>query len=271
MDPRRIALALVVVGTLCLPAPLYLGAAASVAAPPQQTSQIYTATPVDVDTSAGREAVVSGHVTGVALSVHQVSERYSAGEYRAPTVTRTTLEAAMEDGSATTDDPAAMADLRAIAREYTFVYDAYSDEAEEGREGERYYRLRVRDDGSTVRATNVSLDRVANETVEQVAVDYDDLSAGERRTVDNIIANTSSDGYGGYRPRVDDPFVDRLPALVRKDGTLYSLQVFGHVDDFGPGFFGFIAGLVVAAVGGALIIVAGTAYVLLWWRDRAEG
>lgn len=248
MRLRRIALLLAVLGVLCLPAPLYLGWAADATAPPPRTSGVYAADSLDPSNATDRELIVDRHGTAVALSTHQVSRRYSAGEYRAPNVTRRTLEAAMRTGSAATGDPDARADLRRIARNYTFVYDAYDDVG--------YHRLRVSEDGSTVRAENVSVDRVANATVERAAVRYESLSPGERRTVDRVLANSSGDA-AGYRPRVDDPFVDRLPALVRTDGTLYSVHVVAHVDDFGPGFGGFVVGVGVAAVGVVLLVAAG--------------
>lgn len=260
MRLRELALALALLGLVCLPAPLYLGWAAEATAPPQKTSQVYAAQPLDPSDPTDREVIVDRHATAVALSTHQVSERYSAGEYRAPNVTRRALDAAMRTGSATVDDPDARAGLRRIARNYTFVYDAYDDAG--------YHRLRASEDGSTVRARNVSADRVANATVERAAVRYDDLSPGERRTVDRVLANSSEDDFG-YRPRVDDPFVDRLPALVHRDDTLYSVHVVGHVDDFGPGFGAFVIGLGVAAVGVVLVVAAGV--IALLARQREGG
>ncbi|MFB6130892.1 MAG: hypothetical protein ABEJ28_08740 [Salinigranum sp.] len=262
MRPRKIALLLIVLGALCLPAPAYLGWAARATAPTPQTSQVYSAEPLDLSTATDRATVVSRYGYRIALSTHRVSHRYSAGVYRAPNETRRTLEAAMENGTATTADAGARADLRSIAANYSFVYDAYAHR-------EQYYRLRVSDDGSEVRTRPVSRDRVANATVDRVAVRYADLSPGERRTVDRILGNASGDG-SGYRPRVDDPFVDRLPALVYRDGTLYSLYAYGHVDDFGPGFFGFLAGLAVAGVGVVLLLVGSATLAVLWWRERGS-
>jgi hypothetical protein len=259
MRPRKIALLLIVLGAVCLPAPAYLGWAAETTAPPAQTSQIYHAEPVDPANESDRKQIVDRRGTTVALSIHQVSERYSAGEYRAPNETHQTLEAAMESGSATTEDADAQADLSAIARNYTFVHDAYGDR-------EQYYRLTVEDDGGVVRADPVSIDRVANVTVEEGAVQYGDLSTGEQETVDRIIDSADD---SGYRPRVDEPFVDRLPALVEKDGTVYSLHVSGHVDDFGPGFSGFVVGLLVAGVGVVLLLAGAGTYAVVWLRERS--
>ncbi len=264
MRLRTVALLLVVLGVLCLPAPMYLGWAAQQTAPPPRTSQVYAAESVDPGTDSGRELVVERHVSTVAFSIHRVSERYSHGEYRSPNATRRTLERAMQTGRATADDPAVRADLRSVARNTTFVYDAYD---ESGRE--RYHRLRVRENGSVVETTSVSRSRVANVTVERGAVRYDRLSNAERLTVDRILANSTSE-YSGYRPRTDAAFADRLPALVEKDGTLYSIYVTGHVDDFGPGFSGFVVGIGVAGVGLLLLLAGVVVYVVDWWRGSGE-
>lgn len=259
MRPRKLALLLIVLGLVCLPAPLYLGWTAQALAPAPQTSQIYYAQPVDPANASDRDWILQVHDTDVALSIHQVSQQYSAGEYRAPNETHRTLETAIETGEASTTDAAAQADLRAIARNETFVHDAYDDR-------DQYYRLQVTDNGATVRASPVSRATVANATVEQAAVHYTNLTTGERETVDRIIENSSDDD--GYRPRVNDPFVDQLPTLVYKDGTLYSLFVNGHVDDFGPGFTGFLAGLAVAAIGILLLLVGTSLNAYLWWREK---
>ncbi len=267
MRTRKVALALLVVGALCLPAPLYLGWAASATAPPPKTSQMYVAQPVDPATESDHDAILSHASGSVALSVHQVSRRYSAGEYRAPNATNRLLTAAMADGAQTVSDPAVRADVERIARNYTFVYDAYSDDDADGEDGEQYYRLRVSENASRVAATSVSTQRVVNVTVERTAVRYGELTPAERETVDAILNASAGDGFG-HRPRVNDAFADELPALVWKEGTLYSLRVGGHADDFGPGFQGFFWGLVVAGVGVVLVLVGGLLYAIDRWRGR---
>lgn len=266
MRTRKLALALLVVGCLCLPAPLYLGWAADATAPPPKTSQIYVAQPVDPANESDRDAIRSHAAGTVALSVHQVSHRYSAGEYRAPNATNRLFDAAMDDGAQTVRDPAVRADVARVARNYTFVYDAYGGTGADG-DGEQYYRLRVGENASRVDATPVSAERVVNATVERTAVRYGRLTPAERETVDAILNASSGDGFG-HRPRADDAFVDELPALVWKDGTLYSLRVGGHADDFGPGFGGFFAGLLVAGAGVVLALAGGLLYARWWWRER---
>lgn len=266
MRTRKLALVLLVVGCLCLPAPLYLGWVADATAPPPKTSQVYVAEPVDPANESDRDVILSHATSTVALSVHQVSHRYSAGEYRAPNATNRLLDAAMADGAQTVRDPAVRADVARIERNYTFVYDAYGGTGADG-DDERYYRLRVDENASRVEATPVSTERVVSATVEREAVRYGRLTPVERETVDAILNASSGDGFG-HRPRVDDAFVDELPALVWKEGTLYSLRVGGHADDFGPGVEGFFAGLLVAGVGVVLALVGGLLYAREWWRER---
>lgn len=254
----RIALVLGVVGLLLLPAPLYLSAAGAALAPPPKTPQVYGAQPIDLATADGREAVLQSHAFETTLSIHQVSGASSAGEYRAPNRTRRTLRTAVREGNATVDDPAVRADLRTIAGDHLFLTEAYH-------EGDFYARVRLRENGSVVTARNVTDARVANVTAERRTVDSDDLSTAERRTVDRIVDNSTDDR--GYRPRADAPFVDRLPALVRVDGTLYSIHTVGHVDDLGPGFTGFVYGLYAAGFGAILLVVAGALAVAARRRD----
>ncbi|ELZ88644.1 hypothetical protein [Haloferax sulfurifontis] len=257
MRLRKLALLLAVVGLVCLPAPVYLPALADATSPPPQTSQSYRAEPVTLANHSDIEHIVRRHGRSVSISVHQVSQRYSAGEYRVPNETREALEAAMRNGTARTTAAGARADLRAIARNNTYVHDAYG-------ERDQYYRFSVRENGSVVTARNATLQRVANTTVERGAYSYANLSPEARETVDRILRNSSDDL--GYRPRVNDAFVDRLPALVEKEGTLYSITAYTHVDDFGFGA-ALVVGLGVAGVGAVLLLVGGAVYAIARWRE----
>jgi len=255
MDRRRVALLLVVLGVLCLPAPQYLGWAAEATSPPAQTSQIYAAEPIDLDDESDRKRFVDRHGHEIVLADYQLTTRYDDDTYRSVNVTRRALESAMANGSATVSDAGARADLRAIAAEYEFVRDSTTG----------YYRLTVEANGSTVRAESVSLAPVATATAEQ-APRYEDLSAGERRTVDNVLDNATADD-AGYRPRVNDPYVDQLPTAIWRGDTLYSIYTYGHVDDFGPGFGGFVLGLGVAALGIVLVLAGGGLYAYDRWSE----
>jgi hypothetical protein len=259
MDPRRVALLLAVVGLLCLPAPMYLGWAAEATSPPAQSSQIYLAEPVDLDNASDRKRLVDAHGHEVALPDYRLTARYGS-DYRAPNATLDALVTAMREGSATVDDPDARADLREIDREYAFVRDT-----NENTEPDGYYRLTVEENGSLVRAENVSLRPVADAVAEQ-APRYGSLTAGEQRTIDRILDNSTGDDLG-YRPSVNEPYVDQLPTVIQKEGTLYSISVYGHVDDFGSGFAGFVVGLGVAALGIVLLLAAAGIYAYDRWRS----
>jgi hypothetical protein len=248
MNYRRAALALLVVGVLLLPAPLYLPAAAEATAPPPKSPQVYAAEPVDLNNGSDRERLVDRHWTSVAFSAHQVSQRYSHDEYRAPNESRAALREAMRTGSATVDSAGAKADLRELGGQYRFLTDRYTDI-------EGYYRFDVRENGSVVEAENVSRERVAD-AIAQQAPHYENLSAGEQHTLDRLLDNSTDENWG-YRTRVDEPFADRLPTAFWKGDTLYSVSVTGHVDDFGPGFAAFFAGLAVAALGFVLVLLGG--------------
>lgn len=254
----RVALVLGVVGLLLVPAPLYLSATGHAVAPPPKTSQVYGAQSIDLATADGRDAVLRFHAFETTLSLHQVSGAYSAGEYRAPNRTRRTLRTAIREGNATVDDPAVQADLRAIARNHTFLTETYG-------ERDSYAHFSVRGNGSVVTARNVTDARVANVTAERRTVDAADLSTAERRTVDRILGNGTDDS--GYRPRADAAFVDRLPALVSVDGTLYSVHTVGHVDDLSPGFTGFVYGMYATGFGVVLLVAAGVLAVVARRRN----
>lgn len=262
MDLRRAALLLAVVGLLCLPAPMYLGWAAEATAPPAQSSQIYAAEPIDLDNASDRESFVYRHGDEVTLPTHELTARHG-DEYEKPNATRRLLVTAMRDGSASTvGNDGAQADLRRIDAAYEFVRDTNDDTEPDG-----YYRFAVSVDGPT---TNVTAEPVDDATVADAiaaqAPRYEALSSGEQRTVDRIIDNSTGDDWG-YRPYVDEPFLDELPTPIYKGDTLYSVSVSGHADDFGPGFGGFVAGIAVAIVGVMLLFTAAVVY--LYDRYRA--
>jgi len=249
---RRVALLLAVVGLLCLPAPYYLGWAAEATAPPERTSQIYAAEPINLDDASDWKRLVDAHGHEVTIADYRITARYD-DDYRAPNATLAALVTAMREGSASVDDPDARADLREIGAANEFVRDTNDNTEPDG-----YYRLSVEQNGSVVRAEKVSLRPVADAIADR-APRYANLSAGEQRTVDRTVDNSTGEG-GGYRPRLDEPYVDQLPTPIHKGDTLYSISVYGHVDDFGPGFGGFVVGLGVAAVGVVLLLASGGLY-----------
>lgn len=127
MSRRKATVALLVVGVVILSAPLYLGWAAEATLPPAKSSQIYAAEPLDLENESNRETVIDRYWTDVAFSAHQLSERYSAGEYRSPNASRRALRTAMRTGSATVDDSEGNADLREVAAECDYVTDVSTD------------------------------------------------------------------------------------------------------------------------------------------------
>lgn len=222
---------------------------------------MYAAEPIDLENDADRKLFVDRYGHEVTLSTHELTAR-NGDEYRKPNATRRLLVAAMRDGSASTvGNEDARADLRKIQAEHEFVRDTNDRTEPDG-----YYRFAVSVDGPTtnVTAEPVDIATVADAVAEQ-APRYDDLSAGEQRTVDRILDNSTGDSMG-YRPRVNDPYVDQLPTAIRKDDTLYSVSVSGHVDDFGPGFGGFVVGLGVATIGVVLLLAGGGLYASDRWR-----
>ena len=252
MDRRRVALLLAVVGLLCLPAPQYLGWAAEATSPPAQSSQIYAAEPIDPENASDQKRLVDRYGGDLTLADYRLTAPYG-DEYRAPNATREALVRAMRDGSASVADDDVRADLREIDDGYVFVRDTNDETEPDG-----YYRLTVADDGATVRAESVSTATVADAVAER-APRYGSLSAAEQRTVDDVLENSTGEEMG-YRPTVGEPYADQFPTAIWKGETLYSVYIYGHVDDFGPGFGGFVVGLGVAAVGVVLLLAGGGLY-----------
>jgi len=260
MDRRRVALLFAVVGLLCLPAPQYLGWAAEATSPPAQSSQVYAAEPIELENDSDRKRLVDRHGHELTLSTHELTTRHG-DEYRKPNATRRLLVTAMRDGSASTvGNEEAQSDLQQIADAHEFVRDTNDETEPDG-----YYRFSVGVDGPTTNVTAEPVDvATVADAIAERAPRYGSLSAGEQRTVDRILDNSTGDDLG-YRPYVNDPYVDELPTVIRKEGTLYSVSVYGHVDDFGPGFGGFVVGLGVAALGIVLLLVAGGIYAYDRW------
>lgn len=174
---------------------------------------------------------------------------------RSPKATLCALRAAWTNRSTTVKDGGVRAYLRDIDEEYTFVRDS-----EAGSDG--YYRLTVRENGLTVLEASVLVAVVANATADRAPL-YENLSPGEQRTVDAVLANSLGDDIG-YRPRKNDPFVTSYrPGSGRE--TPSTVYTYGHIDDFGPGFVGFVVGLGVAAIGIVLILVGDTDFGYDWW------
>lgn len=74
MNPRRKALLLVVIGLLCVPARLYFAMGTTALVPPAQTSQVYAAEPITLDS-----AVTDGLTTVASDSVWAALETITTG------------------------------------------------------------------------------------------------------------------------------------------------------------------------------------------------
>lgn len=251
MNRRQVARYLLVLGILMLPAPQYLGWVASTTGPPAKTSQIYAAEPIDLANESDQQLLVREQGDTVSFADYQLAHR-DEETFHSKNATREAVESVLENGSATVTDDGARRDMREIDAEYEFLRDSDAEPAEE------YHRLTVLDNGSTVRAESVSIGEVATVIVEQ-APRYESLTAGEQETVDRIKANSTEDDFG-FRPRVNEPYVDQLPTPIWQGETLYSIHSVAHADGFGPGFGGFIVGLGVAGIGLLFVIFGGVLY-----------
>ena len=59
--------------------------------------------------------------------------------------------------------------------------------------------------------------------IAEQAPHYENLTANEKQTFDEIL-NASTDNSGYYVPRVNDPFVEKVPITVWKGDTLYRID-----------------------------------------------
>ncbi|QIO23358.1 hypothetical protein [Haloarcula sp. JP-L23] len=250
MDLGRPAILVLVIGLLCIPAPLYLPVAIEMTH--SQTDAPYNGPVVDPATEDGQETILVYYDRTLRL---EVAADLSTERYDAPSRLRRTLVRAIQNGTATRSAPAVRSDIQAVARNYTYL--RYQNE---------YYAFTVAAGGGTVETTHVTREQVVTETVDRQAVAYESLGPQTQRTVDRIVANTSGDaGIGSYRPHENSAVVERSPILVSKNGTLYSIHRDGGTY-FGAGFVGFLYGIPVAVVG-VLLCIAVVLGHLLFGRD----
>lgn len=246
MAPNRPALALLVVGLLLLPGPLYADAAADATAPERhRASTGYTATPVDASNDS---LLADRYAGGVTLRPQKLGYPHIADDYRAPNRTRRTLERALRDGTASTLDEAVAADLRTLARNYSLLSADY----------ERYYAFAVTGSGgdasATVRTSRANDSEIAAVVRDELAASYRELSPAERATFRKIRnATEAADAYD-YRPWSDEPVPDAR--LVERNGTHYEVRAASVTDEFGPSG-GVLLGFVGSLVGVGCLLAAG--------------
>lgn len=137
------------------------------------------------------------------------------------------MREATADGAASTTDDEVAADLQCMAGRYDYYWPP-----DDQRTGVRTFAVATDGSRTRVETRPANTSAVAAAIRERELVRYGELNASGQRTVDRILDNSSEETYGGYRPRADDPILDRTPVLVRKDGTTYVVETVGHVDDF---------------------------------------
>lgn len=246
MPSRSTALALLVVGLLLLPGPMYAVAFDRFDGTERhRVPSGYVAEPINASDDAVLGERYANHL---ALRPRTLSARYSADDYRAPNRTRRLLERAVRNGSAATSDDAIRSDLARLERNYsllTLEYDEY------------YAFSAVTSDGTaTVRANRSTDAEIADVVRDELVVSFRDLSPAERRTVRKIRNATESEAAYDYRPWSDEPVPDR--PIVRMNGTHYAIEKATVTDEFGPStgiLFGFLGSLVGAGclVGAGLV------------------
>lgn len=237
MASNRFALALLVVGLLLLPGPLYADAVADATAPERhRMSTGYVAEPI----AAGNDSVLVERYAGrVSFRSERLAYRHVADDYRAPNRTRRTLDRAIREGTATASDADVAADLRALEGDYSLLSVDY----------ERYYAFAVTGRGAnaTVRTSRADDAEIAAVVREKLVASYGDLPAAERATFREIRNATASEDAYDYRPWSDEPVPD--PPIIERDGTYYAVSAASVTDEFGPsggvllGFAGTLAGV----------------------------
>lgn len=247
MSPRRAALLLLLVGAVLLPGPAYTVGLERLDGPERYRSSAgYEAAPID---ASNDRLLVDRYGSRVSFWVEGLAYRHVAHDYRVPNRTRRVLDRALRTGTATTDDGAVGADLRRLARNYSFLT---------GPDGERYSYAVPSSGGTTAVETERTNDSaVAAAVREESVVDYDDLPPAERRTFDRIRNATRSEEEFGYRPWSGEP-VPEAP-IVARNGTHYAVGVVVHVDDFDlPD--GLLLGVAGSGVGVFCLFASGVVY-----------
>lgn len=265
MEYRRLALALLVAGVVLLPGVGYVYAVDSLDGPDRhRSSTVLAASEVNASNDTYLAERFGNQVT---FWVNTLEYGHVRDDYRAPNRTRAVLLAALEDGSATTTDPDARADLRAIDDEYAFVATSRDSTL-------RAVALSTEDGTTTVTVEPASDEAVADAVRARAVYDYDALPAPEQETVDEILnASRGGDEFDGYRPWSDEPLPQASRFVVEKDGTDYVVRTVAHVDDFSfPDYI--VLGVVASGLGVLSLLAALVVGVGGWlrrrWRDGGE-
>jgi hypothetical protein len=240
--PSRPAIALLVVGLLLLPGPVYAAAVESVDT--DRVSSGYHAERIDLADPEVRAELVeqfSWRMTVFPSHVADGSSRYNAPDRTAAVLRR----AYRTNDSVRVTDEAVRADLVLLDAEADFV-------ALDADNGPRRLVVDRSDDAAVVSITPVPTAVRFEMVRDEIVVRYESLPPAERDTVDRVLRTTGDeDAY--YRPYEDEPHP--FPAVVEKDGEHYLVRSVITVDDFGTD--GRFAGLVASGIGVVCLLAGG--------------
>lgn len=245
--PSRPVVALLVVGLLLLPGPVYAAAIDSFT--PERAPTGYGAERVDLDDPETRERLTERFAEDVTVNLDHVAEPYAADEYRAQNRTvRVLRRAYRENESVRVTDDAVRADVAALARNASFLRPDFDHEP-------RRLVVDRPDDALMVGTREATASDVFTAVREAAVVRYDALPPAERATTRKVLNASVGEERGYYRPYRDEPHP--FPAVVERDGEHYLVRPVVHVDDFGPD--GLFVGLVGSGVGLVCLLGAGAA------------
>jgi hypothetical protein len=243
--PSRPAVALVAVGLLLLPGPVYAGFVDSL--PPDRGPDGYGAERVDLDNPDTRTRLAETFGREVTVLLSHVTDS-PPDRYRAPNRTGAVLERAYRGGGPVriTDD-AVRRDVASIAANASFVRP-------DGDHDPRRLVLDRSGDALLVTTRETDASAVFRAVRDEVVVDYASLPPAERVTVDRVL-NTTGSERAYYRPYENEPHPP-FPAIVEKGGEHYLVRSTVVVDDFGPD--GLFAGLLATGLGLVSLLAGGT-------------
>lgn len=251
--PDRSVLALLVVGLLLVPGPAYAVALDDLGGEDRYRSSAgYQAERIDASNDT---LLTERYAIRLSFQPDDMQWRHVRADYRAPNQTRDVLDAAMQNGSASTTNASVTADLRAIERNYTLLtheFDTY-----------HAFSVDAAGETTTVTTSEANASEIGEMVRERLVVSYANMTAEERATFQKIRNATVSEGEYDYRPWRDEPLPPE-PVVERND-TYYAVRHTSSTDDFGfpDGFFlGFVASGV-----GVLCLLAAAA---LWLYRRVR-
>ncbi|RDI72681.1 hypothetical protein [Halopelagius longus] len=250
MSSKRTVRVLLLVGLLLLPGPVYAIEAERLDGPERhRVANGYTATPIDAENDS---RLADQYAVRLAFNPEDVEYRHVASGLRAPNRTRSTLERAIRNGSATVDSLAVRSDVRRLRRNYTFLTESY----------DAYYAYSL--SSGTVATTRANDSEIAAAVRDELVVEYETLSAAERATFRKVRNATVSEDAYDYRPWQDEPMPSA--AIVERNGTHYAVETASHTDDFDfPD--GLLLGVVASAVGVVCLLTSGGIWLSGLWRD----